>query len=301
MLGACSLFKPEPVRIGAHPWPGYELLYLARHLDLFSEEEVRLIEVPSASASLRALATHSMEGAGLTLDEVLSARERGVDLTVVAILNVSLGADVLLAQSGLSSLSALRGRRVGVEQTAVGAIMLDAILEKAGLAPADIELAYVTIDQHEQVFSSGQVDALVTYEPVKSRLIKRDAQQLFSSSDIPGRIIDTLAVRADVIERNPQAVGALVKGHFSARDQWIAAPAQYAAFLSGRLDLTPEEVPLAFSEIDLPDLNANRMLMKGATPPLLDTVERLSKAMMRANLLRDTPDLGRLFTDQFLG
>ncbi|WP_089415559.1 type 2 periplasmic-binding domain-containing protein [Vitreoscilla filiformis] len=115
-----------PLRIGAHPWPGYELLYLARQRGQLDPQQVRLIEFPSASASLRALAVRSIEGAALTLDEVLLARSRGIDLTVVAVLNESRGADVVLVQPGLQAPGALHGKRIGVESSATGALMLDA-------------------------------------------------------------------------------------------------------------------------------------------------------------------------------
>ena len=83
--------------MGAHPWLGFELLYLARAHQYLGAHQVRLVEVPNASASLRALAAGTLEGAGLTLDEVLSARARGLMLRVVAVFDVSDAVDANVA------------------------------------------------------------------------------------------------------------------------------------------------------------------------------------------------------------
>lgn len=48
-------------------------------------------------------------------------RGAGVALQVALICDVSAGADVLLAPPAIANLAALRGRRIGVESTALGA------------------------------------------------------------------------------------------------------------------------------------------------------------------------------------
>jgi len=44
-------------------------------------------------------------------------------------------------------------------------------------------------------FKKRQVDAIVTFEPVKSELLSSGANILFDSHQIPGRIVDVLVVR----------------------------------------------------------------------------------------------------------
>lgn len=281
----CNATSPAALRIGAHPWLGYELMYLARSRGFIQPDQVRLIEAPTASASLRALAAGTLEGAGLTLDEVLNARARGLMLKVVAVLDVSHGADVLLARPPLRALADLKGRRIGVEQSATGALMLDAALTRGGLYPGDVQLVPLDFSEHDRAYRSGRVDALVTFEPIRSQLLRYDAHELFSSAQVPGLIIDVLAVRADVLPQQADALRALVAGVFLAQADWQRDAAGCAALMSPRLRLLPAEVTQAFGLLTLPDRAANRQWLGGSAPRLHQAARHLVAVMRRAALL----------------
>jgi NitT/TauT family transport system substrate-binding protein len=283
-LPGCAPAGVAPLRIGAHPWVGYELMFLARERH-YVDETVRLVEIPTASASLRALSAGTLEGAGLTLDEVLSARARGLALQVVAVIDVSNGADVLLGGPAIGSLAALRGRRIGVEQSATGALMLDAALGRAGLRAADVQLVPLAFNEHAQAFQGGRVDALVSAEPVRSLLLGQGARVLFSSAEVPGLIVDVLAVRAEAMAPQADALSALVAGLFRAQADWRRDPAAQAPLMSARLRLPPVALVRAFDGLDLPDLAANRQWLAGDTPTLAQCASRLVGVMQRAALL----------------
>jgi NitT/TauT family transport system substrate-binding protein len=290
----------EPLRIGAQVFPGYEMLFLARQLGQLPEQRVRLIEMPSASASLRALASGALECACLTLDEVLLARDRGVPLTAVLVLDVSMGADTVLARPMVRDLADLRGRAIAVEQSAVGAVMLDAALHAAGLGVADVRPVHLPFDEHERAYADRRVDAVVTYEPVTSRLRAAGARQLFSSREAPGLVLDVLAVRPAFLVSHRLAIATAVAAHLAARDRFVAAPSQYAAQLAPRLGLTPDKVPAAFSGLEMPDLARNRQLL---TSPqgLRASAERLAEVMRRAGLVEGGLDANGLVDAGFIG
>ena len=299
MLPGCHP-SSEPIRVGLHPWPGYELLHLAHSLGFLDTKQVRLVQTHSASASLRALATGSMEAACLTLDEMLTAREAGQDLLVVAVLNESVGADSLMVHPLISSLSDLEGKTIGVEHSAVGAVMLVSALQAAHLPLDAVQLRFVTVDQHESAILAGEVDAIVTYEPVKSRLLTYGLQEVFSSAEIPGRIIDVLAVKRSVAEKNPRAVRHLVKSHFAALQAFRDHSAVHLPFLAQRLGLEVHQVLDAYAELRLPDTEANRQMLSGPIPALKDNTEWLADVMVRNGLLQSVPELGGWITAEFL-
>jgi NitT/TauT family transport system substrate-binding protein len=283
----CSTVAP-PLRIGAHPWLGYELMFLAHAHGLLQPGQLRLVEVPSATASLRALAAGTLDGAGLTLDEVLTARARGLMLRVVAVFDVSHGADVLLGSPDITSLSALRGRRVGVEHSATGALVLDAALHAGGLAAADVRMVPLSFDEHAAALRAGEVDAVVTFDPVRSQLLADGAQQLFSSAQVPGLIVDVLAVRAEAVHSQGTHLRTLVAGVLQARSLWQQDSAGSAARMAPRLQLSPAAVVQAFSLVQLPDLAANHRWLGGPRPALMAAAERLQAVMRRAALLPPT-------------
>jgi NitT/TauT family transport system substrate-binding protein len=168
-LGGCRAPLP-PLRLGAIPFAGYSFLFLAEELGLLDGHQVQLKELRSTTDVMRALATGRLEAAALTLDEVLTGLQGGLQLKVVAVLDQSAGADAVMARPGLHHPADARGRRVAVESSAVGALMLAAFLDVAGLAPSDVEQVRVALPDSAEAFRNGRADLVVTAEPWASQL-----------------------------------------------------------------------------------------------------------------------------------
>ncbi|MDD5388240.1 MAG: ABC transporter substrate-binding protein [Gallionellaceae bacterium] len=287
LVGLAACERREPLlRIASNVWPGYELIRLAAARGYFDRDAVRLIEMPSAADCIQCLAAGTLEGACLSLDEVLTALAGGIHLKVVCVLDVSLGADVLLARPDIRRLQNLKGRRIGVEQSGSGAVMLAAVLRRAGLSASDVTILHIPLIRQREAFLSGQVDALITFEPVPTQLRGTDIIRLFSSADLPGRIVDVLAVRPKALEQSPEALRRLLAGHFRARAEYLREPATALPILAGLLRLSPEQVPAAFAGIDMPDATANRQWLTGKSGQLAQTATSLILAMRQAGLLR---------------
>ncbi|MCX8005309.1 MAG: ABC transporter substrate-binding protein [Burkholderiaceae bacterium] len=253
-LGGCHAPQP-PLRIGSLVFPGYELLFLAREAGWLDPAQVRLIELRSNTDTLRALSSGQLEGAQLTLDEVLLGRARGIRLRVVHVLDVSDGADAILVRPGLRQPDQLRGRRIGVEDSAGGVILLDALLKAQRLRVEDIVKVPMTLDRSVEILQSGDVDAVVTAEPWASLLEARGAVRVFDSRAIPGRIVDVLALRADVLAERATAVQHLVDAHTRAWWQWSRDPGPDqlpARLMASRLQVPPTQVAAVFRGLRLP-------------------------------------------------
>lgn len=283
LLPACS--KPVPVmRVGSIVFPGYELMFMARERGLIDSRKVRLIEMLANTDTLRALAAGQLEGAALTLDEMMSARADGVDLRVVMVIDISQGADVVMARRGVT-LDNLGGKRIAVEEGAMGAVMRSSLLHAAQLRVEEVKKVAMTLDSSLKVFSSGKVDAIVTAEPWATKLEAQGAQRIFDSSRIPGRITDVLAVRADVLEAQADAIRALVAAHFEARQFFITQPTQASIHMAARLQTPVEEVPASLRGLQLPDAAENRRLLEEGGN-FHRTALELQRVMFEAGLLR---------------
>lgn len=288
-LSACQAPQP-PLRVGTIVFPGYELLFLARELGLLDEQLLRLVELRSNTDTLRALAIGQLEAATLTLDELLSARADGVDLRVALVMDQSDGADALLARAGIGQLRALKGLRIGVEDSANGALLLGAALERGQLRVDQVHKVPISLDRSVDAFRSGAVDAVVSAEPWATQLEQLGAERLFDSSAIPGRIVDVLAVQAPVFELQRAALQRLVAAHFSALALLRSAPARAHPLLAPRLQLAPDQVARAFRGMHLPDLAENRRLL-GPSGQLLQSARSLMVVMQQQGLLAKPLDL----------
>jgi NitT/TauT family transport system substrate-binding protein len=216
LIAACST-KDQPVTIGMHVWPGYEPIPLARAMGWLDDKLVKLVDTPAATDSLKLLEQGKIDGAGLTLDEVLRARANGIALAVVLVCDISAGADMLLARPAIKTLSDLRGLRIGVENGALGALMLYKALRSAGLTVADVKPVSLTVNQQAQAWEQGEIDAAITYEPAASQIFALGGNRLFDSRQIPDTILDVLAVRSAVLDPNhSKALRHLVASHLRA-------------------------------------------------------------------------------------
>jgi NitT/TauT family transport system substrate-binding protein len=300
-LSGCGLATDKPVSVAAHVWPGYELMFLARNEGELDTKLVNLVETASATESLQALAEGKVDGVALTLDEVLRVRAKGMPLSVVMIFDVSAGADVLVARPGIKKLADLKGRRIGYESGALGALMLAEVLRSGGLTKKNVQLVSLTIDKQRDAWVSGQVDALVTYEPVSSQLFAQGAVKLFDSRQIPNTIVDVLAFRSEVLDRShAAAIRHLLASHFHALNHLNHNPHDAAYRMATRLGLQEDQVLLAFKGLLLPDAINNRLLLAGSAPPLRDSARRISALMVEEGLLPHDDSLAALIYADYL-
>lgn len=299
-FSGCNRTPTAPLSIAAHVWPGYEPMFLARREGWLEQRQVRLVETSGATESLQALAAGKVDGAALTLDEVLRGRAGGVPLTLVLVFDVSAGADVLLARPGINQLAGLKGRRIGVEQGAVGALMFAKALQAGGLKADEVSLVSMAISEQLDAWRRGQVDAVVTYEPVSSQLLAEGAHRLFDSRQLPDLIVDVLALRTSAIESHAEALRHLLAAHFRALDHLRHNPQDAAYRMAQRMNLPPEQVLAAFKGLVLPDLSNNHRLLAGETPSLLSSARGLSTLMLKAGLLPREDTLAGLVSADFL-
>lgn len=291
----------RPLHMGLHVWPGYEPMLLSQSLGWLSPQQVQFRQTASATESMALLARGEIDGAGLTLDEVLRGREQGLPLSVVLVCDMSAGADMFFVRPGIKHLADLRGHRIGVEEGALGALMLSQVLTTAGLARQDVIAVPMTIDEHVNAWKTGRIDALATYEPQASRIAALGGIKLFDSRAIPELILDVVAVNARQLDGDLRpALCALTAAHLRALRFIDSNPGDAAYRLASRFQLPPERALSVFRGLVLPDLAANRRLIAGPHPVLQDRVVLLSNALQKAGILRFPATTSALIRGDFL-
>lgn len=298
LAGLAGCADALTLRVGVHPWVGYESLYLARDFG-WLPSNVRLVEGRGAGDSLAAMRTGALEVAALTLDEVLSARADGIPLVVIAVLDMSAGADVVMARPGLPGLSYLAGKRIAVERSAVGGLMLAHVLEVAGLDIGRIEVADMPVDQQPAAWRAGRIDAAISYEPTASLLRREGAERVFDSRALPETIFDVLALRRDRERGRGDAIEALLAGHFRGLEH-LRVNRQDALYrIAAHQGVTAREAELALSGVVLPDLAGNRAnLMPGSR--FLGAAREVNDTMVARGLLRRADAMTDLVEPDYL-
>lgn len=269
---------PPPLRIATGPWIGYEPLVLARENDWLGPH-LRLVETLSNTETNQALRDGSADLAGVTLDEALRLRSDGVPIRIIAVLSDSRGADALVAREGIAGLADLRGRRVLVEDTAVGYFLLQSALKSVGLDRSDVRQVQVQSSYLPARWRAGDAEAAVAYEPLLTELLEQGGQVLFSTRDHPGLVLDVLVARQRVLdERRPDVVATL-----RAWDRAVAAFAQPQSLplevLTADGRQTPAQYREALAGVGLFDLAQARDWLQGRPSRLDQAIESLAEVL----------------------
>lgn len=298
VLSSCQPHYPAHLRVASNSWIGYTPLYLAEEMGLFEPFLIKMIEMPSASEVIHALRSGSIEVAALTLDEALTILEDEYDLKVILVMDISDGSDVLLAKPDINSLTELKGKTIAVEYNAVGALLLDHALAAGGITPNDVEILSCNFDSHITCYDKS--DALVTFDPVKTKLMKAGAKQLYSSKKMPNVILDVLVTTQEVINEQPKQIQALLNSYFKARTYLDTQTNKAISLIESSLKIPSEELTTAFQGVKLPNLEHNKQLLSGTNATLQATLAELQTIMLERKLLTQKLDTRHLIYPVFL-
>jgi len=285
-LIGCVREPESALRIGTNVWIGSEPLYLARELGQLNPKAVQLVEYPSASEVLRAFRNQAIDGMVISLDELFGLAADGLQPRIILVVDVSHGADVVVGRPGMRTMKDLKGKRVAVESGALGAFVLSRALALNGMHASDVKVVHLESNEQPSAFEKGQVDGAVTFDPYRDQLLRVGARTLFDSTQIPGEIVDLVAVRATVLDKQPKAIQALLSGWFSAIDYLKREPKDAAQRMGIRQQTTGEQFLKALQGLHIPSREENLRMLGGATPELVVTGRRLMALMLEAKLLR---------------
>ena len=187
----------EPLKIGYSDWPGWVAWEVAIEKQWFKEEGVDVVfEWFDYVASMDAFAAGKLDAVTMTNGDALVTGATGATSVMILINDYSNGNDMVVGKPGISSLKDLKGKKIGVEIGFVSHLLLLNGLEKNGMTEADVELVNVPTNETPQVLASGEVDAIVAWQPNSGQALKLvpGSKRIYSSADEPGLIYDVLAV-----------------------------------------------------------------------------------------------------------
>jgi len=261
--------KP-PLRIAFSDWPGWTAFEVGLQKGWFKEAGVDVeFSWFEYSPSMEAFAAGKVDAVMMTMGDALVTGAPGARSVGIIITDYSNGNDMIVAKKGITSLKALKGKKVGLEIGLVEHLMLLKGLEKAGLKESDVQLVAVKTDQTAQSLASGDVDAIGAWQPNSGQALKAVAgsRAILTSADMPGLIYDLVNVspkslaqrRADWVKvvKVWNRIEAFVTdpAHRDEAVKIMAAragvpPEEYAKFLPGTRFLSPAEAVAAFEKND---------------------------------------------------
>ncbi|MDX5333553.1 MAG: ABC transporter substrate-binding protein [Gammaproteobacteria bacterium] len=270
MLGMSAQALAEPLKIGYSDWPGWVAWEVAIEKQWFKEEGVDVqFEWFDYVASMDAFAAGQLDAVAMTNGDALVTGATGARNVMILINDYSNGNDMIVAAPGIDSVKDLKGKKVGVEIGFVGHLLLLNALQDNGMSEADVELVNVPTNETPQVLASGDVDAIVAWQPSSGMALQMvpGAKAVYTSADEPGLIYDVLAVSPSSLAANRDEWVKVAKVWYrvvdyirdpKTRDDAVRImasrvglkPAEYATFIEGTRILTLDEALGFFEKTD---------------------------------------------------
>jgi NitT/TauT family transport system substrate-binding protein len=243
-------FRPveRPLHLAINPWPGFEFAPLAEAKGFFRDEgvEVHLVEMASLSDSRRAFELGQVDGFFCTPVEWIVAEDHADRrATAVLVTDASEGADVILVRDPTLTLDGLAGKRVAIERGSLHVLVLAEALRTVGRTIDEVELVHLPAVDAPDAFRAGEVDAIVTYPPFSIDLrLNGEAHAVFSTREIPGRVIDLLVIEESVARKRSDDISRVRRAFFRAQRYAAEHPADALPIMANRFRLSVE----AFAE-----------------------------------------------------
>jgi len=246
LLTLSSLSNAEPLKIGYSDWPGWVAWEVAVDKGWFKEAGVDVrFEWFDYVASMDAFAAGQLDAVSMTNGDALVTGATGAKSVMILMNDYSNGNDMVIGAPGIGSVKDLKGKKVGVEVGFVGHLLLLNALEKSGLTEADVELVNVPTNETPQVLASGEVDAIVAWQPSSGSALDLvpGSKAIYTSADEPGLIYDLLCVSPASLAANRDDWKKVVDVWYRAVD-YIKDPATFddaVKIMASRVGLPPKD------------------------------------------------------------
>jgi len=298
-LSGCSE-SAKPLQLGVQPWIGFEPFYIAKEQHLLPDT-LKIVEFANQTKKTAAMMAGDLDAMALSLDEVFLFRAQGIALTVIAVLDVSAGADVVIAKRDKNGRSSMKpGVRLAYEPNSVGQLMLMMTLNKLGLQKDEVTLVPLAVGEpQQQAWLNNQIDAAITYEPYASKLLRMGCQVHLTSRDLPRYIYDVLAVRSELIVQSPAQVQQLTDTYYHALEHFVVYQDDSLYRIATRQKLSYAEAQKALQGIVIPGKQQNARLLKPHSEfeAALKAVNRL---LFEEGILATPDTLKNIWSNQFL-
>ncbi|WP_372870599.1 ABC transporter substrate-binding protein [Shewanella sp.] len=254
LLG-CEPSPREKIIVAINPWPGYEILYLAEQKGYLREQglNIELVQVATLSDAQRAYLSERVAGFTSTMIEAVQVEAfGGKPIKVVLAADYSNGGDVIVTRKEFADLPSLKGKTIGCEVSSLGIYILSRALAARGMLLDDVTVLNVEQGDGARQLASGEIDAMVTYPPYSLMSLKSDNNHVvFTTREIPGEILDTLSLSADVVKAHPDLVPKLRVAWQKSLDYFQTNPDESVAIMARREGIPPEDFIEAINDLYL--------------------------------------------------
>lgn len=261
-------------------WFGFAPVFVAQEEGYFESEglEVTTAFDNDRANVLPAMANGSIDCTMRTIGESMS-RPRQADTTgtVIGTIDISVGADGVVASGDIKSVEDLIGKTMAGEINHPGTTLIQHALAQKGKSIKDVNIQLIATDDSAAVFEDDNVAAVATWEPMMSSIVKNTSREgahlLLTSADYEGLITDVIIVRTEDFKSNPEKYAKFLRGIYRAIDLYNSDPDKFIAISAPAFDVPAAEMKEALEGVKYTSFEESvAYLPSGDTPGKLKEV-----------------------------
>jgi len=213
------------------------------------------------------------------------------DLVVIGVIDVSVGADGVVAGPGIDKVTDLVGKIFAGEINHPGTIMTAHALKQAGYDfNKDVEVRMIATDDASAIFEDSKVAAVATWEPMLSEIVantsRKGSKILLSSADFNGLITDVVIVNKTDYEANREKYAKFMRGIYRAVDLFNKDPQKFLEVAAPTYDVTPDQMKADLGGVYYTSYeDALEFFGIGQSPKLKDVIESLTAINVDLDLM----------------
>lgn len=296
-IHSCDLQSSKAIkslRIGITNWPGYDVALYAKDSGLFKQRglDIEFVRFTSPPDAARALLRGALDAAFMNLSVAMQADPGNDNPVFILVADISHGSDGVVAQSGIQSISDLKGRKVAAKLGAANHLILLEALSAHQLKPEDVEIIDVSNDIALQLMQQGKVDGAATWQPLLGKIAKEVSGKIIhTTKDVDTLVIDGLASRSQTLNKKRNEFKQFILAWFDLMQAVEVKPEIVFAQVSQQLNQSSESFAQDYRGLRKGDIAMNQRMFPGG---------RLDEASQQLKqLLQSDPRHSRVLRDDF--
>lgn len=307
-MAACVTVLPEPgtdrqnspLKLAYSPWIGYFPMAIAQEKGFFQAQGVNVQLFYDEGESSIKFASGQYDGVVLALGNLVRLIPQNSNIRIVAVIDQSNGADAVVSQSQIETVSELRGKTIGVRLGSFGELFVNRMLQFHGLTPEEVMLNNVFPESMLDFLNDRYIEAAHLWQPTLSQAVAAGYRVLFTSAETPGLIPDVMAFQKSVLAERPEDVKAVLRAWFQAVEYWQTHLQEGNAVIAKVLNLKPEEISLEGVQLFNAVQSRQAFIKSNSTASLYYTSQLYSDFALQAGNMTRPIDIEQLLEPTFL-
>lgn len=258
---ASALNQTDHLNIAVQPIPGYLPLSLLEENGWVEEAlkeagydnvEVTYTEFESGPPENESFASGAQDIGVMGNVPTISAAAAGQSRTILGVAYNGEKTEAILVpeDSEISSVSDLKGKKIGLVIGSIAQDFVERLLDEEGLTDSDVELVNLASTEQQNALATGQVDAIAVWQPMIAQVEAAGSGKVLVDGTGIYKCENLISGNTDYINENPEIVQIFMEQYARAAAEVSKDTAGYSEKFAEKYNLDADIVNATISDMN---------------------------------------------------